>query len=168
MPNAKRRSAGLLLYRLKEKGLELFLVHPGGPFWQGKEEGAWSVPKGEPEDGEEPLAAAKREFREETGSPVEGPFIELTPIVQKGGKTVHAWAVAGNIDAETITCNTFKAEWPPKSGRWQSFPEVDKAAWFSIAEARKKINPAQVAFIEELVTKLDAKKETPGSEQSVA
>lgn len=131
-------------------------MHPGGPFWANKDAGAWSVPKGEFADTEDPLAAAKREFREETGSPVEGEFLELAPVTQKAGKVVYAWAVEGDIAAEAITSNTFPVEWPPKSGKWIRIPEVDRAGWFSIAEAMTKINPAQARLIEELVEKLGA------------
>ena len=144
-----RKSAGIVLYRKKEEALQFFLVHPGGPFWQGKESGAWSIPKGEFTD-EDPLAAAIREFEEETGQEVHGDFLELTPIRQKAGKMVYAWAVEGDADADAIVSNTFKVEWPYKSGRWQSFPEVDKAAWFSFEEAMEKINPAQVSFLQEV------------------
>jgi predicted NUDIX family NTP pyrophosphohydrolase len=149
-----RKSAGILLYRIKENLPEVFLVHPGGPFWKGKEKGAWSVPKGEYPEDEAPLAAAKREFEEETGKAISGTFIELQPVKQKGGKLVLAWAVEGDIDADKIVSNTYKLEWPYKSGKWQSFPEVDKAAWFSIEEARQKINPAQEALIDDLLEKL--------------
>jgi len=146
-----RKSAGILLYRFNQQSLELFLVHPGGPFWKGKETGAWTIPKGEFGDDEEPLAAAIREFKEETGTALNGNFIELQPIKQKAGKLVYCWAVEGTIDADNIASNTYKQEWPYKSGKWQSFPEVDKAAWFSVEEAKEKINPAQVAFIDELI-----------------
>ncbi|MDB5197022.1 MAG: hypothetical protein JWP88_1393 [Flaviaesturariibacter sp.] len=150
-----RKSAGILLYRfLASNEVEVFLVHPGGPFWKGKETGVWSIPKGEYEDEEEPLSAAKREFAEETGSTVEGPFIQLTPIKQKAGKLVAAWAAEGHIDANAIVSNSFKLQWPPKSGKWQTVPEVDKAAWFSIESAKEAINPAQVPFIDELLIKL--------------
>ncbi|HEV7334255.1 MAG TPA: NUDIX domain-containing protein [Flavisolibacter sp.] len=152
-----RKSAGILLYR-KEEGLEVFLVHPGGPFWKGKEAGAWTVPKGEFGDGEDPLMAAKREFKEETGQDVEGPFMELVTIRQKGGKMVFAWAIEGNINADTIVSNTFRQEYPYKSGIWITVPEVDKAAWFSIAEARKMINPAQVLLLDDLLQKLPHEK----------
>jgi predicted NUDIX family NTP pyrophosphohydrolase len=145
-----RTSAGILLYRSKGHEPEVFLVHPGGPFWKGKDLGAWSIPKGEYIN-EEPLAAAKREFKEETGYALTGKFIALTPIKQKAGKLVQAWAVEGDIDADTIVSNSFETEWPPKSGRKQNFPEVDKAAWFTIDHAREKINPAQTAFLDELV-----------------
>jgi predicted NUDIX family NTP pyrophosphohydrolase len=149
-----RKSAGILLFRIKNKETEVFLVHPGGPFWKGKEAGAWSIPKGEFTDEEDPLTAAQREFREETGQTVTGRFMELKPIQQKAGKLVYAWAVEGDIDAENIVSNTFKQEWPYKSGKWISVPEVDKAAWFSAEEARVKMNAAQVALIDELEEKL--------------
>ncbi len=149
-----RKSAGILLFRLKDNYLEVFLVHPGGPFWKGKEAGAWSIPKCEFNEGENPLQAAKREFEEETGQASDGNFMELKTIQQKGGKLVSAWAVEGDIDADNIKSNTFKKEWPYKSGRWQTFPEVDKAAWFGVEEAKQKINPAQAAFIDDLVEKL--------------
>jgi predicted NUDIX family NTP pyrophosphohydrolase len=149
-----RKSAGILLYR-RRNGLQVFLVHPGGPYWKNKEAGAWTIPKGEFTDDEDPLSAAKREFHEETGYvPPEGTYIELTPIKQKAGKLIYAWAVEGDIDASNITSNTFRQEWPYKSGKWQSFPEVDKAAWFSVDEAREMINAAQAALVEELGGKL--------------
>jgi predicted NUDIX family NTP pyrophosphohydrolase len=152
---AKRESAGILLYRFKES-LEIFLVHPGGPFWVNKDEGVWTIPKGEPEEEEEPFDTAKREFEEETGQKITGAFTELKPVLQKAGKLVYAWAVEGDIDADAIRCNSFKVEWPPKSGKWKSYPEVDKAAWFSWNEAKEKINAAQTAFIDELVEILKA------------
>ncbi|MGV3656314.1 MAG: NUDIX domain-containing protein, partial [Chitinophagaceae bacterium] len=154
MKKVKRQSAGILLYRIFNSELQVLLVHYGGPFWKDKDEGSWSIPKGEYAEPEMPLQAAVREFGEETGTQVQGPFIPLEPIVQKGGKQVHAWAAAGNLDADNIVCNTFSMQWPPKSGQWQSFPEVDKAAWYSIEEATIKINPAQVPFLDQLVKKL--------------
>lgn len=150
-----RKSAGILLFRKGEKGVEVFLVHPGGPFWKGKEVGAWSIPKGEFTPGEEPLDAARREFKEETGQTVDGRFIELTPVQQKAGKLVYAWAVEGACNADNVISNTFQLEYPYKSGKWITVPEVDKAGWFSIAEAKKKINPAQARLLEELLQKLD-------------
>jgi predicted NUDIX family NTP pyrophosphohydrolase len=144
-----KKSAGLLLYRFEGADLQIFLVHPGGPFWARKDAGAWSIPKGEFED-EEPLAAAKREFTEETGSTIDGEFTPLKPITQKNGKVVHAWAVKADIDPEKIHSNTFEIEWPPKSGKKQEFAEVDKAAWFFADEGMKKINPAQAGLIREL------------------
>ena len=147
-----KQSAGILLYRKVDSELQVFLVHPGGPFFAKKDEGAWSIPKGEFLDNEDALAAAKREFLEETGQAVDGEFIELTPIQQKGGKKVLAWAVEGDIDHETIVSNTFEIEWPPRSGKKKTFPEIDKAGWFSIKEALIKINVAQAKLIEELAT----------------
>lgn len=145
-----KRSAGLLMYR-RGNGLELFLVHPGGPFFAKKDEGAWTVPKGEIEEGDEPLPTARREFEEETGLPVpEEGFIELGEIQQKGGKRVLAWAFEGDCDPEEIRSNAFEMEWPPRSGRKQSFPEIDRARFFAPPEARRKINPAQAAFIDRL------------------
>jgi predicted NUDIX family NTP pyrophosphohydrolase len=149
-----RKSAGLLVFRQKNKAIEVFLVHPGGPFWKGKDQGAWSIPKGEFSDGEDPLAVAQREFREETGQAISGDFMALKTVQQKGGKLVHAWAVEGDADADNIVSNTFRQEYPYKSGRWITTPEVDKAAWLGIEEARKKINPAQEAFLDELLQKL--------------
>lgn len=149
-----RTSAGILMYRKKNNFFEFFLVHPGGPFWKGKENGAWSIPKGEFTEGEDPLTVAKREFNEETGQTIDGDFIQLTPIKQKGGKMVYAWAVEGDVDAENIVSNTFKQEWPYKSGKWITIPEVDKAGWFGVEEAKEKINTAQAALIEDLVTRL--------------
>lgn len=144
------QSAGLLLYRDNNGQLEVFLVHPGGPFFKNKDEGAWSVPKGEFDSTEDSLTAARREFEEETGQPINGNFIALNPVRQKGGKTVYAWAVEGNIDAARITSNVFELEWPPRSGKKVEFPEVDRAAWFDITTARLKINPAQAALLNEL------------------
>ena len=149
-----RTSAGILLYRKTNNYVEVFLVHPGGPFWKGKDKGAWSIPKGEFTEGEDPLTAAKREFEEETGQTIDGDFIELSPIQQKGGKMVYAWAVEGNADAENIVSNTFQQEYPYKSGKWITIPEVDKAGWFGVEEAKEKINAPQAALIEDLVVRL--------------
>jgi predicted NUDIX family NTP pyrophosphohydrolase len=149
-----RKSAGILLYRRTNQQPEFFLVHPGGPFWKGKDKGAWSIPKGEYPEDEEPLAAAKREFEEETGTKMKGKFIELQPVKQKGGKLVLAWAVEGDIDAESIVSNSYKIEWPYKSGKFQSFPEVDKAGWFAETEAKQMINPAQAELIDDLLSKI--------------
>jgi predicted NUDIX family NTP pyrophosphohydrolase len=146
-----KQSAGILLYQTSDHQLQVFLVHPGGPFYTNKDNGSWSVPKGEFLDDEDPLSAAKREFFEETGQAIEGTYIPLTPIQQKGGKKVYAWAIEGNIDPATIVSNTFELEWPPKSGKIKIFPEIDKAAWFDIEEAKLKINAAQVGLIEELL-----------------
>ena len=143
-------SAGLLMYRVRGDVIEVLLVHPGGPFWRKKDEGAWSIPKGEVEPGEELLATARREFHEELGLEAAGNFIPLTPIRQKGGKVVHAWAFEGDCDPAAIRSNTFTMEWPPKSGRAMEFPEVDKAAFFDLEAARRKINPAQAALLDQL------------------
>jgi predicted NUDIX family NTP pyrophosphohydrolase len=152
-----RRSAGLLLFRRAGADLEVLLVHPGGPFWAKRDHGAWSIPKGECDDGEDPRSAAWREFGEELGSPApEGDALELGEVRQKAGKIVLAWAIAGDLDAEQIISNTFTMEWPPRSGRAQSFPEVDRAGWFSLAEARERINPAQVPLLDRLSQALDA------------
>ena len=145
-----KQSAGILLYRFINQKLQIFLVHPGGPFFKNKDTGSWSIPKGEFLDGEDALAAAKREFLEETGQSIAGTFIPLAPIIQKSGKKVYAWAIEGYIDHEKIISNLFEIEWPPKSGKRQSFPEVDKGGWFEVDEAKVKVNPAQVALVEEL------------------
>jgi predicted NUDIX family NTP pyrophosphohydrolase len=146
-----KKSAGILAYRLKNKMPEVFLVHPGGPLWANKDEAAWSIPKGEFTDDENPLDAAKREFREETGIKTSGVFHQLTPRKQNSGKMVFAWAVEADIDAEKIVSNLFELEWPPKSGKKKKFPEVDRAAWFSANEARQKLHKGQVGFIDELL-----------------
>lgn len=134
-----RQSAGILLYHIIDNQLQVFLVHPGGPFFKNKDDGSWSIPKGEFDERENPLDAAKREFLEETGQSISGNFIELTAIQQKGGKIVYAWAVEGDIDHNAIVSNTFEIEWPPRSGKKQAFPEVDRAGWFDIETARMKI-----------------------------
>jgi len=151
-----KKSAGLLLYRQNENsGLEVLLVHPGGPFWRNKDEGAWTIPKGEFDNGEDPLEAAKREFKEETGStPSDGKYIPLTPIKQKNGKIVHAWAVEGDFDPARLNSNEFETEWPPKSGRTQKFPEVDRAEWFAPDVAKRKMLSGQGALVDELARKL--------------
>ena len=148
-----RKSAGLLLYRVVGVGVEILLVHPGGPFWSNRDDGAWTIPKGEFSENEEPLAAAKREFEEELGAGAPpGDYIELKPIKQKNGKIVHAWAVNGDFDPATLKSNTFAMEWPPKSGRMQSFPEVDRAQWFAADLARQKMLFGQPALVDELLT----------------
>ncbi|HET9982831.1 MAG TPA: NUDIX domain-containing protein [Longimicrobiales bacterium] len=144
-------SAGLLLFRRREGKLEVFLAHPGGPFWAHRDVGAWTLPKGVVEPGEEPLTAARREFEEETGIHAEGPFLPLGSIRQKAGKLVHAWAWEGDADPATITSNTMRVEWPRGSGRWQVYPEVDRAAWFDVDEAKRRILPAQAELIDRLV-----------------
>jgi predicted NUDIX family NTP pyrophosphohydrolase len=147
---SKVLSAGILLYRVRSGGVEVFLVHPGGPYWRNKDAGAWSIPKGLLEPGDDTFAAAKREFQEETGSPIRGELVPLAPLAQPSGKVVHAWAVEGDIDAASIRSNAFSLEWPPRSGKLQSFPEVDRGAWFTLAEAWKKMLPGQRAFLEQL------------------
>ena len=146
-----KHSAGVLLYRKLNSELQVFLVHPGGPFWKNKDEGAWSVPKGEYEESEDPLEAAKREFYEETGQYIDGRFMALAPVRLKSGKIIHAWAVEGDIDHYHIKSNLFEMEWPPKSGKTQAFAEVDRAGWFTVEEAKMKINAAQIGLVEELV-----------------
>jgi predicted NUDIX family NTP pyrophosphohydrolase len=147
----QRRSAGILLYRFRDRELEVLLVHPGGPFWKNKDLGSWSLPKGEYLPQEEPLSAAKREYQEETGFPApEGNYIPLGELRQAGGKLVTAWAVEGDCAAHEIRSNSFTMEWPPKSGRTQEFPEVDRAAWFPLASARTKILAGQAPFLEAL------------------
>jgi predicted NUDIX family NTP pyrophosphohydrolase len=145
-----KKSAGLLLYREGSEGLEVLLVHPGGPFWARKDDGAWSIPKGEFEDPEDPLAAAIREFEEETGARPGGEFIPLKPLKQPGGKLVYAWAVRADFDPATLKSNLFSMEWPPRSGRRQEFPEVDRAAWFGKEAARRKILKGQAGFVDQL------------------
>ena len=144
-----KKSAGLLVFRRKDSGTEVFLVHPGGPFWQRKDEGAWSIPKGEFQD-EPPLEAAVREFQEETGLSPSGNFLELSPIKQAGGKTVFAWALEWDCDPTTIKSNTFTMEWPKGSGVMREFAEVDRAGWFNLKEARKKLLKGQVPLLEQL------------------
>ncbi|MBN8955320.1 MAG: NUDIX domain-containing protein [Rhizobiales bacterium] len=146
-----KRSAGILLYKRERDGLRVLLAHPGGPFWRNKDAGAWSIPKGEIGDDEEPLAAALREFAEETGVTLAGDFIPLGEIKQKGGKTVIGFALERDLDPSTITSNTFAIEWPPRSGRQQTFPEIDRAEWFDLDAARAKINAGQAALLDRLV-----------------
>ena len=146
----KKLSAGIVFYRRREKGIEVLLVHPGGPFWAKKDDGAWSIPKGEYLEGEDPLTVAKREFHEETGAEVSGPCVALTPAKQPSGKVITAWAVEGDLDPTSVQSNTFSMEWPPKSGRVQSFPEVDRALWCDLALARKKLLIGQRVLLDEL------------------
>jgi predicted NUDIX family NTP pyrophosphohydrolase len=148
-----KRSAGLLMYRRREGHVEVLLVHPGGPFWMKKDAGAWSIPKGEYDDGEDAFAAATREFQEETGTLAQGPFLPLAPVRQSG-KIVQAWAFEGDCQPESLGSSTFSLEWPPRSGRRQEFPEVDRAEWFGLEEARRKIIPGQVALLDELAAKV--------------
>ena len=150
-PRGSRRSAGILLHRRRGDRLEVLLVHPGGPLWARRDDGAWSIPKGEYDEGEEPLAAARREFEEELGSaPPADDAAELGEVRQKSGKFVRAWAIAGELDPATVVSNTFELESPPRSGRRIEVPEVDRAEWFALDAARAKINPAQVALLDRL------------------
>jgi predicted NUDIX family NTP pyrophosphohydrolase len=149
-----KKSAGLLLYRKVAGSTEVFLVHPGGPFWAKKDDGAWSIPKGELAEGEEALEAAKREFQEETGFEVKGRFEALEPVKQAGGKIVYAWAIEGDIDSSGIRSNNFSMEWPPGSKKIREFPEVDRGGWFALATARRKILTSQSPLLEELLRKL--------------
>ncbi|NIV71373.1 MAG: NUDIX domain-containing protein [Calditrichae bacterium] len=143
-----KQSAGILMYRYRNDEIQVFLVHPGGPFWAKKDDGAWSIPKGEYSADEDALETAKREFEEETGFTLQGKFQELPEIKQKGGKLVKAWVVKGDCDPQKIRSNTFKMKWPPRSGREQEFPEIDKAEWFSLATARQKILKSQAPLLD--------------------
>ncbi len=145
-----RASAGLLMFRRRAGALEVLLVHPGGPFWAKKDMGAWTIPKGEIDAGEDELATARREFEEETGIRPEGPFHALGRVTQKAGKVVHAWAFEGDCDPAAIRSNTFEVRWPPGTGQWRTFPEVDRAEFFELGEARRRINPAQAPLIDAL------------------
>jgi predicted NUDIX family NTP pyrophosphohydrolase len=169
VPRAKRPnvSAGLLLFRCPHSGFEVFLAHPGGPFWEARDLGAWSVPKGLVEEGEDPLVAAIREFEEETGIRPQGPFLPLGSIRQKAGKLVHAWAWEGEADPRQVRSNLMRTEWPRGSGRWLTFPEVDRCDWFDADGARRKINPAQSELIDRLEGSLsrDGSSSSPGSSQ---
>lgn len=149
-------SAGIIAYRHAPGGLEVLLVHPGGPFWRNRDAGAWSIPKGGVDPGEDHLTAGVREFQEETGTVLAGDFLPLGEIRQAGGKRVVAFAIEADIDPDAITSNTFSMEWPPKSGKLAQFPEVDRAAWFDFATARAKINPAQAMFLDRLEALIDA------------
>jgi predicted NUDIX family NTP pyrophosphohydrolase len=150
------KSAGILVYRRGVAGLEVFLVHPGGPFWARKDLGAWSIPKGEFGDEEDPLESALREFTEETGQTIGGDFLTLTPAKQKSRKIVHAFAVEGDVDPDRIASNEFEMEWPPRSGKMQRFPEVDRGAWFPLAEAKQRIHAGLVPLLDELARSLTA------------
>jgi predicted NUDIX family NTP pyrophosphohydrolase len=149
-----KKSAGILWYRIQNNGMEVFLVHPGGPFWRNKDVGTWSIPKGEFEEGEDPLQAAKREMKEETGIDANrvctSLFIELKPVRQKSGKIIYAWTAQGDFNASELTSNSFELEWPPKSGKNATFPEVDKGEWFTIGEAKKRILSYQLPLIIQL------------------
>lgn len=159
-------SAGLLLFRRRAGALEVFCAHPGGPFWTDRDVGAWTLPKGIVEADEDLLAAARREFEEETGIHPEGPFIPLGSIRQKAGKTVHAWAWEGDADPARVTSNVMRSEWPRNSGQWITFPEVDRCAWFDPQTARAKLNPAQAEFVGRLEAVLLAAEEATGREES--
>jgi predicted NUDIX family NTP pyrophosphohydrolase len=147
-----RLSAGLLMYRRCNNRLEVLLVHPGGPFFKNKDDGAWTIPKGEPNEGEDLLTVAVREFQEETGLTPQPPYQPLDPIRQKAGKLVHAWAFEGDCDPSAIVSNAFTIEYPPRSGKFRTFPEVDRAEFFDLETARLKINPAQIAFLDQLAS----------------
>ena len=149
------RSAGILVFRRPGSGVEFLLAHPGGPFWAKRDEGAWSIPKGLIGDGEETLAAARREFEEEVGQTVDGDFQPLAPLKQKSGKVVHAWMVEADLDLDSFRSNQFEMEWPPHSGRTQAFPEIDRVGWFGPDEALHKILPGQAGFIHEAMAKVD-------------
>ena len=152
-----KRSAGILLYRRRGDGVEVLLVHPGGPLWARRDVGAWSIPKGEYSEGEDPLAVARREFEEETGQrPPEAGFVPLGEVRQKGGKVVSAWAAPGDLDPDAITSNTFSIEWPPRSGTRREFPEVDRAGWFDPATARERLLAAQAGLVDRLLAALEA------------
>src|SRR4051794_26798255 len=145
-----KQSAGLLVYRKRDGHIEVLLVHPGGPFWKNKDSGAWSIPKGEFAEGDDPLDVAKREFQEETGQSIDGSFQPLASIKQRGGKTVYAWAIKADVDVSQVKSNTFTIEWPPRSGKQQEFPEVDRAEWFSLTIANDKINIGQRELLDQL------------------
>jgi predicted NUDIX family NTP pyrophosphohydrolase len=149
-----KRSAGMLMYRRREPGVEVFLAHPGGPYWVNKDMGAWTIPKGEYLDGEDPLEAAKREFQEETGFPAEGVFVPLGEVKQPNGKLVTAWAFEGDCDPSKLTSNTCLVDWPPRSGRQLEIPEVDRGAWFTVPEARERIMSGQRPFLDRLMKHL--------------
>jgi predicted NUDIX family NTP pyrophosphohydrolase len=152
-----KASAGILLYRRRQGELEVLLAHPGGPYWVKRDLGAWTIPKGEIGGGEDPLAAARREFAEETGVVPGEPAMALAPIRQRGGKVVHAWAIEGDCDADAIVSNRFTLEWPPRSGKTAEFPEIDRAGWFALGEARRRILEAQAPLLDELQRRLGAR-----------
>jgi len=156
MPKRANLSAGILLYRRTDRGLELLLAHPGGPFWAQRDAGAWSIPKGLVDEDEDPLAAARRELAEETGLQPAGPFLPLGEVRQKAGKQVVAWACEGDADPSTFSSNVVRAEWPSGSGRWITFPEIDRCAWFDPATARVKLNPAQAELVDRLEAALES------------
>jgi predicted NUDIX family NTP pyrophosphohydrolase len=153
-----KKSAGILLYRYRHQLLEVLLVHPGGPFWAKKDAGAWSIPKGEFDDGEDAMHTARREFEEETGQAITAELVALSPVKYTGGKIIHAFAAAGDLDITLIKSNLFSMEWPPRSGKRQEFPEVDRGEWFSIEQAMQKINPHQAPLLTQLTSLLNNKK----------
>jgi predicted NUDIX family NTP pyrophosphohydrolase len=159
-----KRSAGILAFRRRGDSIEFLLVHPGGPFWRAKDEGAWSIPKGEYEVGEPPLAAALREFTEETGFIASDPLLPLTPLRQPSGKRVAAWAFEGDFDPAEMRSNTFELEWPPRSGKIAEFPEVDRAGWFDAADAKRKLLKGQVGFVDELTRLIEGKAAPPAGD----
>ena len=162
-----RKSAGLLFFRYTSSGpLEVLLVHPGGPYWAKKDEGAWSIPKGECEESEDPMEAARREFTEETGFSPAGDLIPLEPLRQPSGKTIYAWAVKGDFDPTQLTSDLFSMEWPPKSGRQQEFPEIDRGGWFTIELAMKKILKGQAGFLVQLQEKLSGSHAPPADDSN--
>ena len=165
---SKKKSAGLLLFRETAAGVEVLLVHPGGPFWAKKDDGSWSIPKGEFADDEEPLSAAKREFEEETGVPPAGDFLPLQPLRQPSGKVVFAWALRSDFDPTSLKSNMFSMEWPPKSGQQQEFPEVDRAAWFGVQSARRKILKGQAPFLDQVLERVQGTQGQAGSPRTPA
>lgn len=162
-----KKSAGILVYRKTDQNYKVFLVHPGGPFWAKKDLNSWSIPKGEFEEDENPLIAAKREFKEETSFNISGDFVELETVKQPSGKIIYPWAIEGNLDASKIKSNNFELEWPPKSGKMKEFPEIDKAEWFSFEIAKHKILKGQIPILEQLANILDVEiKDIPYNENS--
>jgi len=154
MAKAKKTSAGVLLFRRRDAGIQCLIVHPGGPYWEGKDLGAWSLAKGELDPGENPEACARREYEEEIGHPLTGPLVELGEVVQKSGKRVIAYASEGDLDPAKVVSNTFEMEWPYRSGQMQTFPEIDRAAWFDAEVAKTKLNPAQAPLVDRLLAHL--------------
>lgn len=151
---AKKQSAGIVVYRTRSHAPQFFLVHPGGPFWSKKDDGAWSIPKGEFEEGEEKFQAARREFQEETGLALDGTFVELAPVKQPGGKVIHSWAIEQDLDESLLESNLFVMEWPPRSGKRQEFPEVDRASWFAWPLALRKVSKGQRPILLQVLSRL--------------
>jgi predicted NUDIX family NTP pyrophosphohydrolase len=159
-----KTSAGLLMFRTRKGGLQVLLVHPGGPYFQNRDDGTWTIPKGEVMEGEDLLERARIEFKEELGVAASGNWLELGSVKQKGGKTVHAWAFSGDLEDDfKLVSNTFEMEWPPRSGKVQRFPEVDRASFFPVEEARRKINVAQTVFLDRLIEQLNSSKSGAGA-----